>query len=261
MKKLIMLCVIWVVYSNTYSQTSIRAIYKTILASNGKSPVYEELLLQGDKSTYKLIERVKPEKVIVDENTGIVALNPDTPDSIHTYLVSNHKAKMIFSKTFLSSDGGDSYKEYHVKEPFDVKWTFHNESIKIGTYNCKKATTNFRGRTYTAWYTEQVPISVGPWKLHGLPGLAIKIQDNKDEVTFLLDKVETPTNRTVNINNSIYQNTVDLGTFAKLKKIAHEQSEEAFISKLLSQLPRGATIQKNESNEDKSLDLEKTFEK
>lgn len=261
MKKLIMLCLVWVTYSNAYSQTSIRAIYKTILASNGKSPIYEELLLQGDKATYKLIKKVKPEKVMIDENTGVVALNPDTPDSIHTFLVSNYKTKTIFSKTFLSNDGGESYKEYHINEPFDVKWNFHNESLKIGAYNCKKATTNFRGRSYTAWYTEEVPVSVGPWKLHGLPGLAVRIQDSKDEVAFLLDKVEAPVKETVTINDNIYKNVIDLATFSKLRKVANEKSEEAFISKLLSQLPRGATIQKNESNEDKSLDLEKTFEK
>lgn len=37
---------------------------------------------------------------------------------------------------------------------------------------------NFRGRTWTAWYAEQIPIDAGPWKLHGLPGLILKSTDN-----------------------------------------------------------------------------------
>jgi hypothetical protein len=39
---------------------------------------------------------------------------------------------------------------------------------------CKKATTNFRGRYWEAWYTEEIPIGQGPWKLCGLPGMILK---------------------------------------------------------------------------------------
>ncbi|WP_297063293.1 GLPGLI family protein, partial [uncultured Duncaniella sp.] len=38
-----------------------------------------------------------------------------------------------------------------------------------------------RGRNWTAWYTEEIPITDGPWKFGGLPGLILKVEDDKKE--------------------------------------------------------------------------------
>ena len=45
-------------------------------------------------------------------------------------------------------------------------------------FTCNKATTKYAGREYTAWYTLDVPISYGPYKFFGLPGLIIKIEES-----------------------------------------------------------------------------------
>lgn len=47
-------------------------------------------------------------------------------------------------------------------------------SIMILGYTCKYATINYRGRHWKVWYTEEIPLSYGPWKLHGLPGLIMR---------------------------------------------------------------------------------------
>lgn len=54
-------------------------------------------------------------------------------------------------------------------------WTIYEDStLTVLGMECKKATTNFRGRYWEAWYTEEIPISQGPWKLCGLPGMILK---------------------------------------------------------------------------------------
>jgi GLPGLI family protein len=60
---------------------------------------------------------------------------------------------------------------------------------KIGPYQCQKAVATFRGRDYTAWFTRDVPINAGPWKLHGLPGLIIMAIDNSGEVRFTVSSI------------------------------------------------------------------------
>ncbi len=51
-------------------------------------------------------------------------------------------------------------------------------------YTCHKATTEYRGRKYTAWYTTDIPISSGPYIFEGLPGLILAISDSKDHFNF-----------------------------------------------------------------------------
>lgn len=60
-----------------------------------------------------------------------------------------------------------------------IKWELKSEiTKKIDNYICYKATTNFRGRNYTAWYSLEYPIQMGPWKFNGLPGLIMEIYDD-----------------------------------------------------------------------------------
>lgn len=53
-------------------------------------------------------------------------------------------------------------------------WQFTTDTLTVLGYLCQKATTTFRGRDYEAWFTMEIPIKEGPWKLYGLPGLILK---------------------------------------------------------------------------------------
>ena len=62
-------------------------------------------------------------------------------------------------------------------------------------YKCQKATCKFRGREWTAWYALDVPISDGPWKFSGLPGLIMEVYDKGYQYWFVingLQQVESP---------------------------------------------------------------------
>lgn len=63
-------------------------------------------------------------------------------------------------------------------------WTIYpNKKVILG-YECQKAETIFRGRTWQVWYTTSIPISEGPWKLSGLPGLILDAQDKESVFHF-----------------------------------------------------------------------------
>ena len=57
-------------------------------------------------------------------------------------------------------------------------WNITSEKVKIGTYNTQKATTEFGGRKWNAWFTTDLPFQDGPYKFYGLPGLIVKIEDD-----------------------------------------------------------------------------------
>lgn len=56
-------------------------------------------------------------------------------------------------------------------------WVIHKDTLMILGYCCQKATCTFRGREYTAWFSIDIPLSNGPWKFGGLPGLILKVFD------------------------------------------------------------------------------------
>ncbi len=61
-----------------------------------------------------------------------------------------------------------------------LEWNFSDEETdSILGYDCRKATVEFAGRNYTAWFTAEIPLPFGPYKFGGLPGLIIKLEDDK----------------------------------------------------------------------------------
>lgn len=58
-----------------------------------------------------------------------------------------------------------------------MEWEIEEDSVQtIIGYECHKAKTKFRGREWTVWYAEDIPVSLGPWKLNGLPGIILQAE-------------------------------------------------------------------------------------
>lgn len=77
----------------------------------------------------------------------------------------------------------DQYKVIEDKKP---EWEILPEKQKIGEYNTQKATTNFGGRIWTAWFSTELPFQDGPYKFYGLPGLIVKLEDKTGSHTMTL---------------------------------------------------------------------------
>lgn len=78
-------------------------------------------------------------------------------------------------KTYLLRNlGMDKYK---IREDQKPVWKILSNKEQIGEYNVQKATTEFGGRTWIAWFTTDIPFQDGPYKFCGLPGLIVKIED------------------------------------------------------------------------------------
>jgi GLPGLI family protein len=67
---------------------------------------------------------------------------------------------------------------YFYTEPLpDFVWELADDTLTVSGYLCQKAVGKYAGRTWTVWYSEDVPTSFGPWKLRGLPGMILKAED------------------------------------------------------------------------------------
>lgn len=84
------------------------------------------------------------------------------------------------------------------------EWIIIDKDTLIAGYNCQKAQAHFRGRTWDAWFTPDIPISDGPWKLCGLPGLILYAKDAKEDFLFKCIEIKKGNNETINLPKHKY---------------------------------------------------------
>lgn len=73
----------------------------------------------------------------------------------------------------------------------NFQWKTLPDTMTIGDWSCKKAELQFGGRNWVAWYCPDISSKEGPYKFSGLPGLIVKIYDDKDFWDFTLTKIES----------------------------------------------------------------------
>ena len=69
-----------------------------------------------------------------------------------------------------------------------IQWKLSDKTKKYLHFNLQQATTNFGGRKWTAWFTKDIPLSEGPYKFTGLPGLIVLLEDDRNQYSFSLVK-------------------------------------------------------------------------
>ena len=73
---------------------------------------------------------------------------------------------------------------FQYQEPMGQDWEFVEGDTIILEHPCQKAICQYHGRTWTAFYATDIPISDGPWKLCGLPGLILRAYDHSNSFIF-----------------------------------------------------------------------------
>lgn len=116
---------------------------------------------------------------------------------------------------------------YKSSEKIPVQnWEIHSDTLTILSFLCQKATCEFRGREYTAWFTTEIPISNGPWKFGGLPGLIIKVYDSNQQFVYECIGVEL-FDKKFPIMIHDYSNYKDIAR-AKLLKLYKDTNENYY---------------------------------
>ena len=87
-----------------------------------------------------------------------------------------------------------------------LDWELTDSVINVLGYECQGAKCRFRGREWTAFYTEDIPLTDGPWKLHGLPGLIMKATDKKGHYTFECIGIKSKADRPITIYKVPFNN-------------------------------------------------------
>ena len=181
MKKLIAFFVFAAIFVNAQNNRFIYE-YKFVSDSTKKDVVASEMMfLDITKNSSKYYSR----EVYVQDSIMRADLEKQMKAGVSNFNIKRNDAKGKVryrvtkdyqkNKTYLNVRiGSDSYK---VLEDRALDWKILPEKEKIGNWEAQKATTEFGGRKWTAWFCEEIPLSDGPYKFKGLPGLIVKISD------------------------------------------------------------------------------------
>ena len=91
--------------------------------------------------------------------------------------------------TYLDRTFIDSW--IYTQEFPDFQWEIVPDSTQtILEHPCMMAVGNYAGRTWKVWFTMEIPVSDGPWKLCGLPGLILKAEDKRGEFFYTAIRIQ-----------------------------------------------------------------------
>lgn len=144
------------------------------------------LFIQDERSLFK-----SKNKYLQDSAMSVSGGNNSGNQNLISFL-QQHRTDFDFSiEKSGCNDIKTTDKVYHnyysyPETPNHIQWALQNDTANISGYSCRKATAEFGGRKWNAWFTEAIPVNEGPYKFCGLPGLIVRLADSKGHYDFLL---------------------------------------------------------------------------
>jgi len=113
-----------------------------------------------------------------------------------------------------------------------IHWKLDKFQKVVLGYSCKKATCNFRGRNYEAFYAEQIPISNGPFKFGGLPGLILEISSTDKFIRYEAVNIEKAKFTTFQFPSHWLKKTLSFKTMLQMEEMADVEEAKKRESRL-----------------------------
>lgn len=150
---------------------------------NGFKTEFMILEINSKKSEFYGLEKFKSDSTLLaDSKKGILSMPPNK-EMINDRVIKFPNSNTInYIKTF--------DEKYFVDQEVKLNWKLQNDFKTIMNYKAQKATAEFAGRKWTAWFTTNLPFQDGPYKFFGLPGLILEIEDSTNSHHFTIKGIK-----------------------------------------------------------------------
>ena len=165
-----------------------------------------------------------------------------------TYVYKNYPTGQMTITDRISSQGYRYADLLHAQ-----MWTMGDSTREVLGYTCQQATTDFRGRRWTAWFATDIPVSDGPWKLGGLPGLILEAYDEGQQHVFTAVGLERVKDEPIIFNRPFGDNH----RFEQTNRLKFLRMERRFLmdSNSFFQMETGIDLLGDEPNQVMRYDL------
>ncbi|QTV04891.1 GLPGLI family protein [Faecalibacter bovis] len=212
MKNLIVLLIFYVSNSVFGQQNNFIIKYNLEYKKDSMSYHYDNdvmlLLYSHDKSIF-IPENLYKVDSIMNLGTANFSMISSLPKSNYKFHIKKDENRITYFDRIYTTN-------IYYEQRINFDWEITDETLNLNGYLAKKAITNFGGRKWIAWYTEEIPVSDGPYKFYGLPGLIIKIRDENNNFNFELISLKNELKSMNILENNFIKITKD--DFKKLRR-------------------------------------------
>jgi GLPGLI family protein len=221
---------------NVSAQTN-RFVYQVTMKpdAENKTDIKTEnayLDISPEKSVFYSENRIKRDSIMqraFQGGGGRASINRDQMESLRTNISYSIEKDKTNQKTYFKDRIGRDIYSYEEDRP--LNWKIESETRKIGDYKVQKAETDFGGRKWTAWFTTDLPYQDGPYKFGGLPGLIVKVEDDKGDYSFDLIK---------NYKIAEFPTLNQFGNTLKVKRTDYVKQQQKFKTDPMSFMSQSA---------------------
>lgn len=199
MKKSFYILLLLLTFNELLAQSSDTAIYavhynfRKLIDSTYPNDFREEnmvLFLSKKSSVFESMDNIIQDSTLhSDFPPTAISSNSGERPSIHPKVtIKTAFYRFINERKFIIKE--NELKDYLMEDNISIKWKIKDSLKQFQKIQCQQAIGSFRGRIYEVWFAPSIPISSGPWKLGGLPGIILEAYDSKKQVLFQFTGIE-----------------------------------------------------------------------
>ncbi len=196
----------------------------TLLANASKSKYFNSISLWTDSLSSTPEGKAKLDEII---RANCLVMHPD---GYEYWDLTKGPVKNIYTYVFNDITSGlqtvyDEWADelhYYTESLEEQTWDiFADSTATVLEYECIMAKTDYHGRKWTAWFAPDIPLSFGPWKFRGLPGLILKA-----EVDGGFSFIATGMEKSDRAMTPMYSK----GEYSEISRIKAQEEHEYFVN-------------------------------
>ncbi len=226
-----------------------------LLANSGYSKFFSPRteFLDSLKSTpsgeaiYKKMKRAGIKRYIETQDDSSILTSQG---KLYVFKNSADSIVTVYDQTGMLEQG------YYSESLAEMVWEVGDSVKTVLGYECVMAETDYHGRHWTVWFTPDIPIQDGPWKLCGLPGLILEASESTGQHQFIATGIESSNQEIVPIYNPKKYDKMNRKDMLRGMR-QYLTNGATMVNAFISNTPSGEKIEiKNEVNDAPDLHID-----
>ena len=141
--------------------------------------------MQSTPSGKRIWNKMFDEGVRRRIETGDDSMIPSSKGALYVFKSVGDSTVTVYDQSGMLEYG------YYTEPLAEMTWQIGDSTKIVLGYECVMAETDYHGRHWTVWFTPEIPVQDGPWKLCGLPGLILEATEPTGQHKFIATGIES----------------------------------------------------------------------